>query len=135
VSHHYGDIVALDEVTTLIPAGCVAGLIGPDGVGKSTLLALISGVKRIQAGTVHALGGDMADRTHRSECYGRIACMPQGLDRNLYPLLSVAENLDFFGRLFGQGKVERGARFTDLLASTGLDTPVRTARPQSCRAG
>ena len=121
VSHRYGGIVALDCVTTLIPAGVVAGLIGPDGVGKSTLLALISGVKRIQAGTVRALGGDMGDRTHRSECYGRIAYMPQGLGRNLYPLLSVAENLDFFGRLFGQGKAERCARIADLLRSTGLD--------------
>jgi ribosome-dependent ATPase len=47
--------------------------------------------------------------------------MPQGLGRNLYPTLSVFENLDFFGRLFGQPKREREQRIADLLAATGLD--------------
>lgn len=121
VSHRYGDATALDRITTTIPAGCIAGLIGPDGVGKSTLLALIAGVKRIQTGRVHALDGDMGDRRHRAHCYARIAYMPQGLGRNLYPTLSVVENLDFFGRLFGQATAERSDRIDELLASTGLD--------------
>lgn len=47
------------------------------------------------------LGGDMAGPTCRSRVCGRIAYMPQGLGRNLYPTLSVAKNMDFFGRLFG----------------------------------
>ena len=47
--------------------------------------------------------------------------MPQGLGRNLYPTLSVFENLDFIGRLFGQGEAERKARIDDLTRSTGLD--------------
>ena len=51
----------------------------------------------------------------------RIAYMPQGLGRNLYPTLSVVENLDFFGRLFGQEETERKARIDELLARTGLD--------------
>ena len=57
----------------------MAGLIGPDGVGKSTLLALISGVRKIQTGKVMVLDGDMADEHHRRASYGRIAYMPQGL--------------------------------------------------------
>lgn len=120
VSHRYGNIVALDTVTATIPGGCIAGLIGPDGVGKSTLLALVSGVRRIQLGTVRALDGDMQVRLHRQACYARIAYMPQGLGRNLYPTLSVFENLDFFGRLFGQDSAERRGRIDDLLKSTGL---------------
>ncbi len=47
--------------------------------------------------------------------------MPQGLGRNLYPTLTVFENLDFFGRLFGQNEAERRARIADLLKATGLD--------------
>jgi len=121
VSHRYGLTVALDDVTLVIPARCMVGLIGPDGVGKSTLLALISGVRRIQEGEVVALDGDMRDGEHRRSSLPRIAYMPQGLGRNLYPTLTVFENLDFFGRLFDQPKSEREWRINELLASTGLD--------------
>ena len=50
VTHRYGKTFALNDVTLSIPAQCMVGMIGPDGVGKSTLLALISGVRKIQAG-------------------------------------------------------------------------------------
>ena len=121
VSHRYGKTIALDNVTLTIPGGCMVGLIGPDGVGKSTLLGLISGVRKIQSGMVWTLGGDLRDPKHRETCYPRVAYMPQGLGRNLYPTLSVFENLDFIGRLFGQQAAERKARIDELLRSTGLD--------------
>ncbi|WP_454684236.1 ribosome-associated ATPase/putative transporter RbbA [Ancylobacter moscoviensis] len=120
VVHRYGKTRALDGVDLAIPAGCMAGLIGPDGVGKSTLLSLAAGVTRLQQGNVRVLGGDMAQAAWRRQVGGRIAYMPQGLGRNLYPTLSIAENLDFFGRLFGQGAVERRERIAELLAATGL---------------
>jgi ribosome-dependent ATPase len=121
VTHRYGKTFALNDLTLDIPAHCMAGLIGPDGVGKSTLLALLSGVRKIQTGKVIVLDGDMADERHRRASYGRIAYMPQGLGRNLYPTLSVSDNIDFFGRLFGQGAAERRARIDELLKATGLD--------------
>lgn len=121
VSHRYGRTAALQDVTLAIPAGCMAGLIGPDGVGKSTLLALVAGVRRIQEGEIVTLGGDMRDSAHRRASLPRIAYMPQGLGRNLYPTLSVYENLDFFGRLFGQAGPERQRRIALLLQATGLD--------------
>ncbi len=120
VTHRYGKTFALDDLTLDIPAQCMAGLIGPDGVGKSTLLAVISGVRKVQAGKVAVLDGNMADERHRERSYGRIAYMPQGLGRNLYPTLSVFDNIDFFGRLFGQGATERRARIDELLKATGL---------------
>ena len=95
VSHVYGRVRALDNLDVEIPAGCMVGLIGPDGVGKSTLMGLLAGSKRIQAGEVRVLGGDMKDRAHREGVCPRIAFMPQGLGKNLYLELSVFENIDF----------------------------------------
>lgn len=121
LSHKYGNTVALNDVTLDIPAGCMAGLIGPDGVGKSTLLSILAGVRRIGTGSVDVLGGDMQSEPHRHVTCSRIAYMPQGLGKNLYPTLSVFENLDFFGRLFGQDKEERERRIDELVHATGLD--------------
>ena len=121
VTHRYGDRTALADVSLDLPAGRMTGLIGPDGVGKSTLLALVAGVRKIQTGDVSVLGGDMRSPQHRRQVFARIAYMPQGLGRNLYPTLSVAENIDFFGRLFGQDEEERRWRIDDLTRATGLD--------------
>ena len=120
LSHRYGDRLALDAVDLDIPAGRLVGIIGPDGVGKSTLLGLIAGARKIRTGTVEVLGGNMRSRRIRTRASSRIAYMPQGLGRNLYPALSVVENVDFFGRLFGQSRQERARRIDELLASTGL---------------
>ena len=104
-------------------------MIGPDGVGKSTLLGIIAGARRIQSGRVHVLDGDMANSSHRNAACSRIAYMPQGLGKNLYPDLSVRENIEFFGRLFGQSRDEREWRIAELLESTGLAPfPDRPAR-------
>src|SRR5690606_11782613 len=98
----------------------MAGLIGPDGVGKSSLLSLLAGARAVQEGRVEVLGGDISDARHRRIAGPRIAYMPQGLGRNLYSTLSVFENIDFFGRLFGQASAERERRIADLVESTGL---------------
>lgn len=120
VSQHYGENCALDDITLQIPARQMVGLIGPDGVGKSSLISLIAGSREIQHGQVVVLGGEMSDKAHRRAVCPRIAYMPQGLGKNLYHTLSVFENVDFFGRLFGQSKLEREHRINDLLESTGL---------------
>lgn len=117
---HYGKQVALAGIDLEIPAGSMVGLIGPDGVGKSSLLALIAGARAIQEGQVEVLGGNMANKRHRDSICPRIAYMPQGLGKNLYPTLSVEENLQFFARLFGHGHSERRRRIDDLTRSTGL---------------
>jgi len=120
VTHAYDGKAVLRDLNLQVPAGCMAGLIGPDGSGKSTLLGLIAGTRRLQRGNVHVLGGDIADPAHRRNCYARIAFMPQGLGRNLYPTLTVSENLHFFGRLHGQSRQERAGRIDELLDATGL---------------
>lgn len=120
LSHLYGKVIALDSINLEIPLGKMIGFIGPDGVGKSTLLSIISGVKKIQSGTVEVLGGDIKNNKYRKSICPRIAYMPQGLGKNLYMSLSVYENVEFFARLFGQSKEERERRITELLEDTGL---------------
>jgi ribosome-dependent ATPase len=121
VSHRYGKTLALDNVTSDIPAGQMIGVIGPDAAGKSTLLGLIAGVRIIQEGRVIVFGGNMADQAYRNSQIGRIAYMPQGLGSNLYPTLSVFENIDFHGRLFGLSHAERQRHMNELLKATSLD--------------
>ncbi|GAA3102614.1 ribosome-associated ATPase/putative transporter RbbA [Rhizobium viscosum] len=116
----YGGTRALDGITLDVPSGCMVGLIGPDGVGKSSLLSLIAGARALQDGQIDVLGGDIGNAAHRRLVSPRIAYMPQGLGKNLYPTLSVFENVDFFGRLFGQDKAERDRRIAGLLKGTGL---------------
>ena len=114
-------MVALDGVSLTIPCGSDTAIIGPDGVGKSTLLSLIAGARIIQDGRVEVLGGDMAQSDHRTRVAPLIAFMPQGLGKNLYPSLSVVENIDFFASLYATSSSERKARRDDLLKATGLD--------------
>ena len=120
VGQHFGATVALRDITLTLPARRMVGLIGPDGVGKSSLLSLIAGARVIEQGNVMVLGGDMRDARHRRDVCPKIAWMPQGLGKNLYHTLSVYENVDFFARLFGHDKSEREARIDELLQSTGL---------------
>lgn len=120
VGQRFGTTVALRDISLAIPARRMVGLIGPDGVGKSSLLSLIAGARAIEQGNVMVLGGDMRDVHHRREVCPKIAWMPQGLGKNLYHTLSVYENVDFFARLFGHDKAERESRINERLQSTGL---------------
>ena len=120
LSHAYRGKTALDNITLSLPQGASIGMIGPDGVGKSTLLALMAGVKTIQKGSVRVLGADPARRREREALLPRIAFMPQGLGKNLYPTLSVHDNVAFHARLFGLNRREREERIARLLDATGL---------------
>src|SRR5262245_2192329 len=120
VTHRYGKTVALDGISLDVPSGIMVGVVGPDGVGKSTLLALIAGSKKMQEGRVTVLDGDIADVRHRRAVGPRIAYMPQGLGKNLYLELSVHDNVDFMAQLFGLSPGQRQVRVKELLQATGL---------------
>src|SRR3954451_3311931 len=114
VTHRYGDVVALDGISLEIPSGIMVGIVGPDGVGKSTLMALVAGSKKMQQGRVLVLDGDIGDARHRRAVGPRVAYMPQGLGKNLYLELSVHDNVDFMARLFGLSEAERRVRVKEL---------------------
>jgi ribosome-dependent ATPase len=120
VTHHYGKVLALDRISLDIPTGIMVGVVGPDGVGKSTLLGLLAGSRKLQEGQVDVLGGDMRQVRHRRAVCPKIAYMPQGLGKNLYLELSVHDNVDFMAQLFGLSPSERTGRVKELLDATGL---------------
>ena len=121
ICHRYGKQQALLDITFSLPKGTRCGLIGPDGAGKSSLLGLIAGVKKLQQGSLEVLGGPIDDRRHRNTLYPLIAFMPQGLGGNLYPELSISENIRFFGTLFGLSKDDCEQRMANLLKATDLE--------------
>ena len=120
VSLRRGGAEAIASVDLEVPAGGMVGVVGPDGVGKSSLLSIVAGARAAAAGRVRVLGEDLATPAGRRRACGRIAFMPQGLGRNLYPTLSVAENLDFFASLFGRTGPQRRGRIGRLTQATGL---------------
>jgi ribosome-dependent ATPase len=120
VTHRYGKVVALDAISLDIPPGLMVGIVGPDGVGKSTLMGVMAGSKSLQEGEMTVLDGDIGDVRHRRKVCPRIAYMPQGLGKNLYLELSVRDNVDFMAQLFGLSKAERPVKVKQLLDATGL---------------
>ena len=117
VALRYGHTVALDDVDLEIPAGCVVGL---DRAGWGGQVQPPGAhLRRAQDPTRAAcevLGGTWPTRATAATVCPRIAYMPQGLGKNLYPTLSVAENLEFFARLFGQPRAEREWRMRRAVA-------------------
>ena len=120
INFSYGKISALKDFSLEIASRRLVGLIGPDGVGKSTMLSLITGARAMQEGSLTVLGGDMRSKEHRDKVCPKIAYMPQGLGKNLYFTLTVEENLQFFAKLFGHDAAERRRRIDHLTKSTGL---------------
>ncbi len=120
LQHRYGKTQALSDVSIEIPKGRTVGLIGPDGVGKSTLLSLIAGAKILQKGEVSIFGLNVAKKNDRETLTHKVAFMPQGLGKNLYLTLSIYENVDFHARMFGLSRQQRKARIARLLKATGL---------------
>jgi ABC-2 type transport system ATP-binding protein len=110
------DVVALDGVSAVAAAGAVTGLIGPDGAGKTTLMRLIAGLLRLDAGRIEVLGVDVARDPLTVQ--GRIGYMPQRF--GLYEDLTVRENLDLYADLQGVARADRTERYQELMHMTGL---------------
>ncbi|WP_374244606.1 ATP-binding cassette domain-containing protein [Zoogloea sp.] len=95
----YGRRVAADGLTLDVKHGEIYGLVGADGAGKSSLMKAVAGVLAFDGGTVDVFGTRIDSARAAERVKQRIGFLPQGLGLNLYPDLSIDENVDFFGRL------------------------------------
>lgn len=117
----YGKQTAVSGVDLCVKPGEISGLIGPDGSGKSSLMKAVAGVLTHNAGLVEVFGVRIDSERAAERVKGRIGFMPQGLGLNLYPELSVEENIDFFARLRLVPGPELAERKQRLLAVTRLE--------------
>jgi len=118
----YGRRLAADGLALEVQQGEIHGLVGADGAGKSSLMKAIAGVLSFDAGTVEVFGIRVDSERAAERVKQRIGFLPQGLGLNLYPDLSIDENVDFFGRLRGVPDAELAERKRLLLEMTRLDT-------------
>jgi len=117
---HYRKRTAVDGIDLDVRRGELYGLIGPDGAGKSSLMKAVAGVLVHDAGTVDVFGVTLNSERTAEQVKGRLGFMPQGLGLNLYPELSVEENIDYFAQLRLVPKLELARRKSALLAMTRL---------------
>ena len=95
----------------------ITGLVGPDGAGKTTLMRLIAGLLRPDAGRIEVLGLDVARNPLGVQ--SRLGYMPQRF--GLYEDLTVRENLELYADLQGLSPGGRAARYAELMRMTGLE--------------
>ena len=113
----FGSVVALDDFSLSVAPGSLVGIIGPSGAGKTTTIRLLTGGLRPTSGAVRVLGEDPTRL--RANTRERIGFMPQNV--SLYDDLTVAENLDFAGSLFGMFLPRRRRRIKAILAWLELE--------------
>ncbi len=120
IGKRYRSTVAVVEVSLEVARGRLYGLIGADGAGKSSLMKTVAGVLAHDRGTVEVFGTRIDSERAAELVKGRLGFMPQGLGLNLYPELSVEENIDFFAQLRQVPAAELARRKEQLLAVTRL---------------
>ncbi len=116
LTRSFGDIRAVDRVDLRVARGAVFGLLGPDGAGKSTLIRMLATVLPADAGDAEVFGHSVSAAAKKVTPL--IGYMSQKF--SMYPDLSVAENLDFFGTIRGVPKALRRERAASLLGGMGL---------------
>jgi ABC-2 type transport system ATP-binding protein len=113
----YGAKEAVAGVSFEVREGEVFGLLGPNGAGKTTTLAMLATQRRPSAGDATLFGHRLS--TEVREVRRLIGIVPQ--DLAVYPMLTAAENLRFFGRVYGVEGVELEERIDELLKFVGLE--------------
>ena len=113
----YGATVALAGVDLDVPAGTILGLLGPNGAGKTSLVSIVAGLRRPDAGTVHVGGIDVVRDPQRAR--GLIGLAPQ--ETGVYAPLRVRDNLRFFAGLAGMRRAEQRDRIDEIAGALGLE--------------
>jgi ABC-2 type transport system ATP-binding protein len=113
LSRRYGDVIALDGLTFIVPAGEVVGFLGPNGSGKTTTMRAIFGLVALDSGTVQWNGRAIDSAARR-----RFGYMPE--ERGLYPGMVIAEQLQYLARLHGLSSVDARTATTRWLERLGV---------------
>ena len=116
LTRHFGDFIAVNDVSFQVQKGAIFGLLGPNGSGKSTIIRMLCGVLPPTGGTARVLGRDVS--THAEEIKRHIGYMSQSF--SLYADLSVIENIHFYGRIYGLSPDRLAQRTQDVLDLTSL---------------
>lgn len=116
LSRRFGDKTAVDGVSFDVERGAIFGLLGPNGSGKSTIIRMLCGVLAPSGGAANVLGHDAA--TASEQIKRQIGYMSQHF--SLYADLSVEENLDFYGRVYGLGPEQLAQRKRDVTGLAGI---------------
>ena len=117
VKKKFGDFTAIDNINLNVPKGSIYGFLGPNGCGKSTTIRVLTGLLSPTEGDVSVLGLTIPQESEKLRL--KIGYMTQKF--SLYDDLSVEENLEFIGQIFGMGKQELAQRIDEQLATYGLD--------------
>ena len=124
----FGSTTAVDRLTLTIAEGEVFGLLGPNGAGKTTTVRMLSGLIGRTSGDATVAGFRLSDPDSARKLRGAIGLLPE--EPGLYPDLSAARTLDFYGRLYQVPAALRADRTEKLLTLLGLwdrrDAPART---------
>ncbi len=116
LSRRFGNLIAVDDVSFNVRRGAIFGLLGPNGSGKSTIIRMLLGILPPSSGSATVLGMDVVRDAESIK--PRIGYMSQQF--SLYADLSVQENLDFYGRIYGLGKQRLAARRSEVVDLTGI---------------
>lgn len=128
LSRKFGEVTAVDGLTLTIGEGEVFGLLGPNGAGKTTTVRMLACLISRTAGEARIGGHSIGDPAAARKIRSLIGLMPE--EAGLYPDLSAARTLDFYGRLYQVPGTLRAERTERLLTLLGLwdrrDAPVKT---------
>lgn len=119
VNHFFGKQQVLADVEFQVPYGCIYGLLGPSGGGKTTIVKIASGILEASSGEALILG----ERMPNLSLMNRIGYMAQG--DALYASLSAAENLNFFGAVYGMGKKELKRKSEEVMSIVNLENELK----------
>ncbi|HFQ5586465.1 TPA: ATP-binding cassette domain-containing protein [Vibrio vulnificus] len=113
----FDDFTAIDNITLNVPKGSIYGFLGPNGCGKSTTIRVLTGLLSPSEGNVDVLGLEIPKESEKLRL--KIGYMTQKF--SLYDDLTVEENLQFIGQIFGMDKKTLTQRINEQLATYGLD--------------